>query len=71
MKINLPELKVDEKEIKIRLAISMLEDGSVSLGKAARIAGYSERTFAEILHERTIPSIRYENIDLEKELENA
>ena len=49
----------------------MLEDGSVSLGKAAQIAGYSERTFAEILRERKIPSIRYENIDLEKELKNA
>ncbi len=69
MKIDLPEL--DEKEIKVRLAISMFEDNTVSLGKAANIAGYSERTFAELLRERGIYPIRYEEIDLEKELKNA
>jgi len=39
---NLPELNIKEDEVKLLLAIKLLDEGVVSLGKAAEIAGYSE-----------------------------
>ncbi len=69
--IHLPELNIKEEEVKLLLAIKLFEDGIVSLGKAAEIAGYSEKAFAEIAIHRGIPPIKYSNLDLDKELKNA
>ncbi len=69
--VNLPELNIKEDEVKILLAIKLLEDGIVSLGKAAEIAGYSERSFVEILLRRGVSPIKYSELDLDKELKNA
>ncbi len=69
--VNLPEMNIKEDEVKLLLAIKLLEDGIVSLGKAAEIAGYSEKAFAEVLLHRGIPPIKYSKFDLDKELKNA
>lgn len=69
--VNLPEMNIKEDEIKLFLAMKLLEEGVVSLGKAAEIAGYSEKAFAEILIHKGISPIRYSNLNLEKELQNA
>jgi predicted HTH domain antitoxin len=69
--IEIPDINLREDELKLLLAIKLLEDKIVSLGKAAEIAGYSTKAFSEILIHRGVPPIRYEDIDLEKELENA
>lgn len=63
--VNLPEMNIKEDEVKLLLAIKLLEDGIVSLGKAAEIAGYSEKAFAEVLLHRGIPPIKYSKLDLE------
>lgn len=69
--VNLPEMNIKEDEVKLLLAIKLLEDGLVSLGKAAEIAGYSEKAFAEVLMHRGIAPIKYSDLDLNKELKNA
>ncbi len=69
--VNIPELNMKEDEIKFLLAIKLLEEGIVSLGKAAEIAGYSEKAFAEILIHKGVPPIKYLKLDLNKELQNA
>ena len=69
--IKLPELNIKEDEVKLLLAIKLLEDGIVSLGKAAEIAGYSEKAFVEILIRRGISPIKYSKLNLDKELKNA
>jgi predicted HTH domain antitoxin len=69
--VNLPEMNIKEDEVKLFLAMKLLEEGIVSLGKAAEIAGYSEKAFVEILLHKGIPSIKYSKLDLEKELQNA
>jgi predicted HTH domain antitoxin len=69
--VNLPEMNIKEDEVKILLAIKLLEDGLVSLGKAAEIAGYTEKAFVEILIHRGIPPVKYTNLDIDKELKNA
>jgi len=69
--VNLPEMNIKEDEIKLFLAMKLLEEGIVSLGKASEIAGYSEKAFAEILIHKGISPIRYSNLNLEKELQHA
>ncbi len=69
--VNLPDMNIKENEIKLLLAIKLLEEGEVSLGKAAEIAGYTEKAFAEVLVHRGVAPIKYTNLDLDKELRNA
>jgi predicted HTH domain antitoxin len=69
--VNLPEMNIKEDEVKLLLAIKLLEEDLVSLGKAAGIAGYSEKAFAEILIRKGVPPIKYSKLDLDKELLNA
>lgn len=69
--IQLPALNLRDDEIRLLLAIKLLEEGLVSLGKAAEVAGYSERAFAEILLKRGTPPVKFSDLDLQKELENA
>jgi len=69
--VSLPELNLKEDEVKLLLAIKLLEEGIVSLGKAAEITGYSEKAFVEILIHKNVPPIKYLKLDLDKEMKNA
>ena len=69
--LKLPEMNIKEDEIKLLLAIKLLEEEKVSLGKAAEIAGYTEKTFVEMLVHRGVVPIKYTNFDLDTELRNA
>jgi predicted HTH domain antitoxin len=69
--VELPEINIKEDEVKILLAIKLLEEGIVSLGKAAEIACYSEKTFVEILIHKGVSPIKYTSLDLDKEIKNA
>ena len=65
--IKLPELNMSEDEVRFLLAVKLFEDGLISLGKAAELAGYSERTFSELLLKKGIPPIRFEELNIKKE----
>lgn len=69
--VNLPEMNIKEDEVKLLLAMKLLEEDLVFLGKAAEIAGYSEKAFAEILIHKGFPPIKYSKLDLGQELLNA
>ena len=69
--VELPEINIKKDEVKILLAITLLEEEIVSLGKAAKIAGYSEKTFVEILIHKGVSPIQYKSLNLDKELKNA
>jgi len=66
-----PEVNIPEEELKLLLSIKLLEEGLVSLGKASEIAGYSERAFTEILLHKGKAPIKYQNLNLDKEMSNA
>lgn len=68
---ELSEINIKEDEVKLLLAIKLLEDGIVSLGKASEIAGYSEKAFVEVLIHRGVAPIKYLKLDLNKEFNNA
>ncbi|UCH93310.1 MAG: UPF0175 family protein [Candidatus Aminicenantes bacterium] len=69
--LDLPDVNIKKEELKILLAIKLLEEGIVSLEKAAEIAGYSEQTFSEILLKKGISPIKYDNLNLKEEFANA
>lgn len=71
MVVNLPEMNINSTEVKLLLAIKLLEEGLISLGRAAEIAGYSEKAFVKVLINRGVPPIKYEKLELEEELKNA
>jgi len=69
--MTLPEVNISEEDLKLLLAIKLLDEGLVSLGKASEIAGYSEKAFVEILLHKGIAPIKYQNLNPDKELSNA
>lgn len=68
--VQIPD-SVDEKEAKTLLAAKLYEKGLLSLGQAADLAGYSKRTFMELLGNYDVSVFAYSEEELEKEILNA
>ncbi len=68
--LQLPD-DVDEKEIQTLLAAKLYEDGTLSLGQAAELAGYSKRTFMEALGKHEVSLFKYSEEELEQDIRNA
>jgi len=70
--LNLPKtMKFDEQELTLILATKLYEQGRLSLGQAADLAGYSKRSFMEILSKNGVSVFNYSEDDLDRDLENA
>jgi len=69
--VKLPDMNIKEDEIKLLLAIKLLEEETVSLGKAAEIAGYTEKAFVEVLVHRGVAPLKYTNLYLDTEMRNV
>lgn len=70
--LNIPDsLDLNEKEIKTFLAAKLYEKGTLSLGQAADLAGYTKRTFMELLGNYDVSLFNYSEEDLEKDILNA
>ena len=69
--IELPEMEIKSDEIKVLLAIKMFEEKLVSLGAAAEIAGYSERSFADIMTHKKITPFSFSVEEYGSELINV
>ncbi|MFN2454699.1 MAG: UPF0175 family protein [Pyrinomonadaceae bacterium] len=61
-----PNLSKDE--VQTLLAIKLYETERVSLGQAARLAGFSKRAFIEILGRNRVPVFNYSPDELREEL---
>lgn len=68
MTIRVP-MTLTEDEVKLSLAVKLFEEGKLSLGQAAELAGFSLRAFIEILGRRRIPVFNYSAEDLRQEFE--
>ncbi len=68
LKIELPP-DVQEEDAKLLLMIKLYETGKLSLGQAAKYAGYSKRAFIEILSKHGVAVFDYHPDDLEKEID--
>lgn len=70
--LHLPDsLDLDAKEITMLLATRLYEQGKLSLGQAAEMAGYSKRTFMELLGSYGVSVFNYPASDLARDIANA
>ena len=69
---NVPEtFDLDEKETKTFFAAKLYERGTLSLGQAADLAGYSKHTFMELLGNYEVSIFNHPDKDLENDILNA
>ena len=70
--LNIPEtVMLDEKEAKTMLAANLYAKGRLSLGQAAELAGYSKKTFMELLGDFGVSLFNYTDTELENDILNA
>lgn len=70
--LKIPEnLDISSNELVFILAGQLFEDGKLSLGQAAELAGLTTRTFAELLGKANIPTFNYPGSDLPRDVANA
>lgn len=67
LEIELPDTTTKD-EAKLLLALKMYEVGKISLGQAAKLAGFSKRAFLEILDRYKVTVFNYSAEDLREEL---
>lgn len=59
---------VTKDEARTMLAAKLYETGRISLGQAAKLAGFSKRAFMEVLGKHQIPVVDYSPDELRREL---
>lgn len=70
--LNIPDsFDLNENEITLILATKLYEQGKLSLGQAAEMAGYTKRTFAELLGKYNVSIFNYPASDLSRDVKNA
>lgn len=57
-----------EGEEKLSLAVKLFEEGKLSLGQAAELAGFSLRAFIDVLGHHRVPVFNYPPEDLDREV---
>ncbi len=65
--LELPS-NLTKDEVQTFLAVKLYETERVSLGQAAKLAGYSKRAFIEVLGKYKVPVINYSPDELHEEL---
>jgi predicted HTH domain antitoxin len=70
--LNIPDtLDLDDREATMLLATKLYEQGKLTLGQAAELAGYSKRTFMELLVRYNVPIFNYDPVELANDIKNA
>lgn len=70
--LDLPEdVELDEREVKTLLAAKLFEKGTLSLGQAANLAGYTKSTFMELLGNYNVSVFNVGEAELENDILNA
>lgn len=70
--LNIPDtLEIDNNEVAMLVASKLYEQGKLSLGQAADVAGLTKRTFAELLGKYNVSIFNYPASDLSRDVANA
>ncbi|RPD50598.1 UPF0175 family protein [Paracnuella aquatica] len=70
--LNIPDsLELDSREAAMLLASKLFEQGKLSAGQAAELAGYSKRTFIELLGNYNVSLFNYDEQEIENDMRNA
>ncbi len=67
LKLDLPP-EITTEEARTLLAIKLYEMQKLSMGQAAKLAGYSKRAFMEILGRHGVPVFAYPPEELREEI---
>lgn len=70
--ISIPDsLEINDFELKMMVASKLFEDGKLSSGQAAAIAGISKRSFVELIGKYNVSLFGYDQDELDRDLKNA
>jgi predicted HTH domain antitoxin len=70
--VNIPDnLDLDNGEVRLLVASKLYEQGKLTLGQAAEVAGLSKRTFAEILSKYNVSIFNFPASELGRDVTNA
>ena len=70
--LNLPDsLEVDNRDLAMLISTRLYEQGKLSLGQAAEVAGLTKRTFAELLGSYGVSIFNFPALDLTRDVANA
>ena len=70
--LQIPDsLDLDNRQIAMLVASRLYEQGKLSLGQAAQVAGLTKRTFAELLGAYNVSIFNFPVSDLSKDVVNA
>lgn len=70
--LNIPDdLDLDNMQVAMLVASKLYEQGKLSLGQAAELAGLTKRTFAELLGNYNVSIFNHPASDLSNDVANA
>jgi hypothetical protein len=70
--VKLPDsLDLDNSDLSMLIASKLYEQGKLSLGQAAELAGLTKRTFAELLAKYEVSIFNFPASDIAKDVSNA
>jgi predicted HTH domain antitoxin len=70
--LNIPDtLEVDNRDLAMLVSTQLYEQGKLSLGQAAEVAGLSKRTFTELLDYYNVSIFNFPASDLSRDVANA
>jgi predicted HTH domain antitoxin len=70
--LNIPEnIELSDKEAAMLIASKLYERGTLSLGQAAELAGFTKSTFMELLGNYNVSVFNYNVEELENDITNA
>ena len=64
-------LDLDTRELALLVALRLYEQGKLSLGQAADVAGLTKRTFAELMGSYNVSLFNFPASDLASDVANA
>jgi predicted HTH domain antitoxin len=72
LQLRLPDfVNIDTHELTLILASRLYEQGKLSIGQAAELAGLPKRTFMELLGRVNVSAFNYDADELERDMRNA
>jgi predicted HTH domain antitoxin len=70
--LEIPDsVDVDNRDVAMLVSTRLYQQGRLSLGQAAEVAGLSKRTFAELLGKYEVSIFNFPASDLSKDVANA
>ena len=70
--VNIPDsLDINSTDVAMIVSTRLYEQGKLSLGQAAEVAGLSKRTFAELLGRYNVSIFNFPSGDLSSDVANA